>query len=72
MKKINKSLLNKAYQRKDIDKLDDGYFYFFNDSGAITAAQLREIADELDRRNADWDKQVKQGLGGQDDTSCDS
>ena len=49
-----------------------GIFIFFNDSGAITASQLREIADELDRRNADWDRQLKQDLGGQDDTSCDS
>ncbi|MEM9512870.1 MAG: hypothetical protein AAF978_09365 [Cyanobacteria bacterium P01_E01_bin.48] len=46
----------------DIDTSDDGYCYFFTQRGALSAADLRIIADELDRRNEAWDKQVKEDL----------
>jgi len=40
--------------------LDDGFLYFDPRPacGALSAANLREIADELDRRNAEWAKQI--------------
>lgn len=39
----------------------DGYVYYWpqNNSGHITASQLRWIADELDRRNETWDKAIE-------------
>lgn len=43
--------------------MDDGYQYFWiKDRGALSAANLREIADELDRRNKDWDETVRREL----------
>jgi hypothetical protein len=40
---------------------DDGYVVFWPEgkNGAFTAINLRDIADELDRRNAAWDTQVQ-------------
>ena len=49
---------------EDFEKLDDGYVYYFKSKpGAIGSFELRAIADELDRRNAEWDAQVKRDLG---------
>ena len=54
------NLIKKLVGRNEIGPLEDGYQYYWpNGGGAISASQLREIADELDRRNAEWDKQVK-------------
>lgn len=40
--------------------MEDGYkVYWIENRGFLTATQLREIADELDRLNKDWDDQVK-------------
>lgn len=46
--------------------LDDGYLYFWpvKNEGAYSAHDLREIADELDRRNEPWDKQVNEYFDG--------
>lgn len=43
--------------RKSLVTGDDGYVIFWPTSnvGAYTAYDLREIADELDKRNAAWD-----------------
>lgn len=35
--------------------LEDGYQYFDTTKGGLSAVDLRDIADELDRRNAEWD-----------------
>jgi hypothetical protein len=41
----------------------DGYHYFFPSSGGgLSAWDLRDIADKLDRINATWDAEVKQIL----------
>ncbi|MAT51434.1 MAG: hypothetical protein CMK32_09660 [Porticoccaceae bacterium] len=43
----------------EIGPLDDGYQHFWiKDRGAMSAADLRVIADELDRRNKAWDDQI--------------
>jgi hypothetical protein len=41
---------------------DDGYciYWVSQTGGGLTADALRVIADELDRRNADWDANVQQ------------
>jgi hypothetical protein len=44
---------------------EDGYYVFWPlkpGGGAFSAWHLREIADELDRRNAAWDEQVRRDL----------
>ena len=39
--------------------LEDGFLYYDpKSSGAISAHQLRTIADELDRRNKNWSDQI--------------
>lgn len=41
----------------------DGYYYWFpKRSGGLSAGDLRSIADELDKINADWDAEVQQIL----------
>lgn len=43
----------------------DGYYYWIplmDNKGTMSAHHLRWIADELDRLNADWDKQVTKDL----------
>lgn len=50
-----------ARQRKEICPSDDGYNYYWpaGEGGAIAAEELRALADELDRLNEGWDKEVK-------------
>lgn len=43
--------------------LEDGYVHYCpRGNGTVAAWSLRVIADELDRRNAEWDAQVKETL----------
>lgn len=52
---------------------EDGFQYYWPlKSGGFSAHQLREIADELDRRNAVWDKQLREELARLDDGLADS
>jgi len=45
----------------DLNYSDDGYYHYFGSGhGYLSADALRIIADELDRRNEDWDKQMKE------------
>ncbi len=47
----------------EIGPLDDGFQYFWiKDRGAMSAADLRVIADELDRRNKDRQEQIEREL----------
>lgn len=45
-----------------VDLLEDGYYHFWAGKGYLSAEALRIIADELDRRNASWHKQVSEDL----------
>lgn len=48
----------------EIGPLDDGYRYFWiKDRGALSARDLRIIADELDRRNKEWDEHIQREIG---------
>ncbi len=53
-------LINKVDEHKDIVMGDDGYYVFWpiRNHGALLANDLRIIADELDKRNEDWDNIV--------------
>ena len=49
--------------KDDLLKGDDGYVVFWplgTGKGAYTANNLREIADEIDRRNKPWDDQLQE------------
>lgn len=62
-----------AIEREEIAKLEDGYSYWFphmeavrhtsggttGGGGALSAHELRAIADELDRRNSSWDATIQ-------------
>lgn len=47
-------------ERGDLLTSDDGYVIFWptENHGAFTASDLRLIADEIDKRNKDWDETV--------------
>jgi membrane protein involved in colicin uptake len=52
-------VLKSSYQHNEIGPLDDGYQYFWiRGRGAMTAAALRIIADELDRINKPHDEEI--------------
>lgn len=56
-------LLKMCDERKEIAPLEDGYLYYWPTvGGAIAAWELRAIADELDRQNAGWDREVQEAL----------
>lgn len=51
---------------EDFVALECGYVYFWpkRPVGAISAVELRLIADILDEKNAAWDKSVQDSLSG--------
>lgn len=57
-----KSIIEKLDAGKCLETLDDGYLHFWPspNRGCFSADALRVIADELDRRNEEWDKQVRE------------
>ena len=60
-------ILQMAEERGDFVRGDDGYWVFWPDRtnvGALAAWELRVLADELDRLNAEWDQVVTKGVGG--------
>lgn len=68
------NILRLVYDRNEIVPGDDGYFVYWPVSGsfqhadgactagggAYSATVLRTIADELDRVNAGWDKEIQE------------
>lgn len=56
-----KKIIDSLELNGELIMLEDGYQYFAPRSGAgvISARELRIIADELDRRNKEWDEPVK-------------
>lgn len=56
-------LIAKVDERKEFAYGEDGFVYYNpENSGLIAAWELRVIADELDRRNADWKQQINEEL----------
>jgi hypothetical protein len=57
---FKKRLIARAEEQDEFILNVDGYFvYWPRRVGYLNAAALRTLADELDRRNAEWDKTVK-------------
>lgn len=58
---FRRNILAKVRKYEEIVPLDDGFRYFWiKDRGAMSAAVLRIIADELDRLNAPIKKQMEE------------
>jgi hypothetical protein len=55
----------KALALGHFDREVDGYHYWFPPGlgGGLSADDLRSIADELDKINADWDKEFRLYFG---------
>lgn len=53
-------IIERANEAGDFVTGDDGYVVFWPtlNKGAFSADVLRELADELDRRNEPWDRQM--------------
>lgn len=59
-------IIKLADERGEFQALEDGFVYYWpSGGGAISAHQLRLLADELDRRNADWERQLSEYFEGQ-------
>jgi hypothetical protein len=58
-----RNILSKVRQHEEIIPLEDGFQYFYPlGRGGLSAVVLRIIADELDRLNAPWKKQIEEDL----------
>jgi hypothetical protein len=57
-------LIESCDKHNDIGPLDDGFYRFWvKDRGAVSAADLRIVAAELDRRNAFLEQQLEADMG---------
>jgi hypothetical protein len=53
-------IIQKAAEEGEFITLEDGFFYYWpNRPGAFSAHHLRQLADALDKMNADWQKQIE-------------
>lgn len=58
-----KIVIDGCYKHDEISPLDDGFQYFWiKNRGALSAFDLRVIADELDRRNKEWKETIEREL----------
>jgi hypothetical protein len=54
-------IIKMADEKREFVMLEDGFVYYWPaGAGAISSHQLRQLADELDRRNEDWNKQINE------------
>ena len=63
-------VIKMADERGEFQYLEDGFLYYWpSGGGAISAEQLRTLADELDRRNAKWAADIEAHFSKQE--TCD-
>lgn len=61
-------IVQMAEDADEFVKLEDGFVYYWpNKPGAITAHELRFLADELDNRNAEYVKELIEYFGDKED-----
>jgi hypothetical protein len=54
-------LIQIAIERKEFTYLEDGFLYWFpSNKGGVSSWQLRAIADYLDEKNKQWEKQISE------------
>lgn len=54
-------IIEVAEKHKEFVTLEDGFVYYWpSKGGALTPYHLRTLADELDRRNEAWQKQIEE------------
>jgi hypothetical protein len=61
MSSVTERVIKQADERKEFAQDVDGFVYWWpsqETTGAFSGYILRAIADELDRRNAEWNKQI--------------
>ena len=60
-------IIQVAEERGVFVTLEDGFVYYWpfgpRVGGAISARELRQLADELDRRNEAWNNQINEYFG---------
>ena len=62
------NIVKKADELGEFITLSDGFVYWWPDRKvlcAISSHELRELADELDRRSAKWEKRIDEYFEGQ-------
>jgi len=52
-----------TYERGEFVQDVDGLVYWWSEGGAYSAHHLRDIADELDRVNGDWQGRLDREFG---------
>ncbi len=58
---MRQTCVEMSHERGDFMCLEDGYYRWWpHGLGAISAEELRMIANELDRLNTDWDNQLQE------------
>lgn len=60
MTDYQKTIAEAAESANEFVMLEDGFVYWWPEKpGAYSSAALRALADELDKRNAEWDAIVQ-------------
>lgn len=60
----HRNVIDSCERNRDFQLLEDGFHYFWaRERGALSSADLRVIANELDRRNQRLEKQLEYDLG---------
>ena len=64
VKEHREKVIASCDENNEIGPMEDGFQYFWGKKqyGAMSAADLRVIADELDRRNKGWEEQINRDL----------
>lgn len=70
------NLIERIDRNGQFTKAIDGFVYFapngvFGKIGLISPHELREIADELDRRNEEWKKSLTEYMDDKKDSSTE-
>ena len=59
MEPLKEKILHMANDRGEFVTGSDGYVYWWPESkGYLSSVELRILADELDERNREWEKQI--------------
>ena len=60
VKKQEEKFISLVNRKGDFVADVDGYVYFYSNNGILSSHHLRWIADELDKRNKEWDNAINE------------